>query len=200
MLTIWFASTNLGKITELKYLLPNYEIKSILDLPEVIDIAETGATFEENALIKAQFLSSLLPGELILADDSGICIDGLGGFPGIYSARWASPETDWVKIVDKLLTKMHLAGLNSKQQRSAFFQSTLVFIDPTQQICQFFTGKIIGSIAFAQKGTNGFAYDTVFMPITSSKTYAQMEFEEKQNSSHRVESIKLLNEFLSRNY
>lgn len=198
--TIWFASTNKGKITELKYLLPHYDIKSLNDLPEPIDIEETGSSFEENAQIKATDLAKILPNELILADDSGICVAGLDGFPGIYSARWAKPLTDWTEIVEKLLIKMQVAGLTTPSQRAAYFQSTLAFIDPVKKITKLFTGTISGTITTEQKGSNGFAYDTIFVPDFHSKTYAQMEFEEKQQASHRVNSIKQLCEFLDANY
>ncbi|AHI52794.1 RdgB/HAM1 family non-canonical purine NTP pyrophosphatase [Spiroplasma culicicola] len=197
MKTIWIATNNPSKVKEFKYLLPEYEIKTLNDIDPNIDIPEDGATFEENALIKARYLKDKVKG-IILADDSGLCIESLNNFPGIYSARWAKPETDWIKIVDLLLAKMKEEGLTDIDQRKAYFNSTIALIDTKNNIEKLFSFQVHGHILDKQYIQNGFAYDTIFRPLGKEITFSQMNFEEKQTMSHRFGVIKQVKEYLDK--
>ncbi|AGR41043.1 RdgB/HAM1 family non-canonical purine NTP pyrophosphatase [Spiroplasma taiwanense] len=195
MKTIWFASNNENKINEMKYLFPEIEIKSIKNFNSNIDIPENEPTFEGNSLYKAKFLANLV-GEPVIADDSGICIEGLNNFPGIYSARWAKPEKDWNIINKMVLDKMLENNLINQEDRKAYFISVTSFVDLKNNIEEIFIGKTEGIIVKEQLGENGFAYDKIFKPLNCELTYAQMSKEEKSKISHRRKSIDLLKKFL----
>ncbi|ALD66274.1 RdgB/HAM1 family non-canonical purine NTP pyrophosphatase [Spiroplasma cantharicola] len=198
MSVLWFASQNLNKIKEMKEMIPEMEIKSLNDLKEVIDIPENEPTFEENALFKARTLANLIEG-IVVADDSGLSIKNLDNFPGIYSARWAKPEKDWVKINELLLEKLRREKLIEGEERKAFFTSAIALIDKDKGIEEVFTGIVNGVIVDAQIGENGFAYDRIFKPNNFNKTFAQMTKEEKNAISHRKLSISKLREYLQKN-
>ncbi|WP_342258398.1 RdgB/HAM1 family non-canonical purine NTP pyrophosphatase [Spiroplasma endosymbiont of Dioctria linearis] len=198
MNVLWFASQNFNKIKEIKEMIPEMEIKSLNDLPDLIDIPEDEPTFEKNALFKAKTLSQIVEG-VVVADDSGLSIKRLDNFPGIYSARWAKPETDWMKINDLLLKKLERENLMKSEDRKAFFTSSIALIDKNKGVEQVFTGIVNGVIVDSQIGENGFAYDRIFKPDNFDKTFAQMTKEEKNSISHRNRSITLLKEFLKKN-
>ncbi len=198
MNVLWFASQNSNKIKEIKEMIPEMEIKSLNDLPDLIDIPEDELTFEKNALFKAKTLSQIVEG-VVVADDSGLSIKCLDNFPGIYSARWAKPETDWIKINDLLLDKLKRENLMKSEDRKAFFTSSIALIDKNKGVQQVFTGIVNGVIVDSQIGENGFAYDRIFKPDNFDKTFAQMTKEEKNSISHRNRSITLLKEFLKKN-
>ncbi len=198
MNVLWFASQNSNKIKEIKEMIHEMEIKSLNDLPDLIDIPEDELTFEKNALFKAKTLSQIVEG-VVVADDSGLSIKCLDNFPGIYSARWAKPETDWIKINDLLLDKLKRENLMKSEDRKAFFTSSIALIDKNKGVQQVFTGIVNGVIVDSQIGENGFAYDRIFKPDNFDKTFAQMTKEEKNSISHRNRSITLLKEFLKKN-
>lgn len=197
---IVIASNNQGKIEEIKKIFNKYNIKifSLKDLNIDMDIEETGQTFEENAYIKAKVIYDLLKIPTI-ADDSGLCVDYLGGRPGVLSARYAGEGATDKDRINKLLDEMKDA---SEDQRSAKFVSSIVFIislkKDNEKIFRS-TGKCFGTIALEPKGSNGFGYDPVFLVNNKdNKTVAQLSQEEKNKISHRAKALKNLEKLLER--
>jgi XTP/dITP diphosphohydrolase len=180
------ATMNEAKIRELSHLLTPFGIEpvpaSALGIPEP---DETGATFQENSLNKAIFYSkqSDMP---VLADDSGLCIAALDGAPGIFSARWAGPESDYGKACDRIQRE-----LEGKEDRSAHFECALTLAWPDGHT-EGFTGTVKGTIVDSAVGTNGFAYDPIFIPEGHNKTFAQMGDNEKCIISHRAMALEFL--------
>ncbi|AHI53959.1 dITP/XTP pyrophosphatase [Spiroplasma sabaudiense Ar-1343] len=194
--TIWVATQNSGKIEDFKNLLPQYQIKSLLDLPTPIEIPEDFLTFEENALFKAQTLSSII-NEPVIADDSGLQIDSLQGFPGVHSARWADPIKDWKIINEKLLQKMRENNLVDMSQRQARFITVIAYYDSKLALQKTFRGEVEGEILPQQIGEFGFGYDPIFKPNGQQKSFAQMRLEEKNLYSHRSVACSKLKQFLT---
>ncbi|WP_338985559.1 RdgB/HAM1 family non-canonical purine NTP pyrophosphatase [Spiroplasma endosymbiont of Diplazon laetatorius] len=198
MSVLWFASQNENKIKEIREMIPEMEIKSLNDFDRNLDIPEDEPTFEDNALFKAKTFSNYVDG-IVVADDSGLSVVELNNFPGIYSARWAKPETNWDVINDMLLDKLMDNNLFNDEQRKAFFTSSLAFVDKEKNVEEIFTGVVDGVIMYSQMGNNGFAYDRIFKPDGYNKTFAEMTKEEKNNISHRRLSITKLREYLKQN-
>ncbi len=148
-------------------------------------MAETGATFEENAIIKAKGAAEFT-GFLTLADDSGLEVDYLGGAPGVYSARYAGPGKDEGACNELLLQNMKAAAPDRRQAR---FKAAVALASPqgelyiTEGVCQ-------GSIGFAPQGEGGFGYDPLFVLPEGTKTMAQLTMAEKNEISHRGEALK----------
>lgn len=186
---IVLASRNKGKAAELETLLS--EIKNIkinvLSLDDIgyhEDTEETGATFEENARIKAKAASDL--GYIAIADDSGLTVDHLGGAPGIYSARYSGKG-------DKANTELLLKNLEGVpyEKRTARFVTSVVCIFPEQKdeiVCH---GECEGKILTEPRGSNGFGYDPVFLYEPFDKTFAELAGEEKNKVSHRGKAMRL---------
>ncbi|QFT90100.1 Non-canonical purine NTP pyrophosphatase [Bacillus sp. THAF10] len=183
------ATNNQGKVKDFKTLLEplGYEIKSLADFPEIPEIEESGTTFEENALLKAQAVANHL-GRMVLADDSGLEVDALNGEPGVYSARYSGMDKDDVRNYQKVLDK--LQGI-PKHQRTARFVCVLAIVDPKGEK---FTvrGTCEGFIAMEPAGENGFGYDPVFFVEEKQKTMAQLTKGEKNEISHRANAWKKL--------
>ena len=183
------ASNNLGKVKEIQNLIPSpYEIipQAKFKVPEV---AETGLTFVENAILKARNACEYtkLPA---IADDSGLEIDALQGEPGIYSARYAGSNADSKANIAKVLTA--LADV-SPEQRIARFQCVMVCLryakDPAPIICQ---GTWEGSILFQEQGQNGFGYDPIFFVPTHDCSAAELAIDVKNKISHRGQALQCL--------
>ena len=183
------ASHNKHKIAELQSLLgkhlPDVEILSLSDVGLDGEIVEDGLTFEDNALIKARYAAS--SGYIGLGDDSGLCVDSLGGAPGIYSARYAGESADDVKNNEKLLSE-----LDGKDSRRAYFVCTIACVFPNGDDSIIVTGKTEGEILKELNGEGGFGYDPLFFVKEKNKTYAEMSSEEKNAISHRGKAIELL--------
>ncbi len=182
------ATHNEGKLREFRELLTPY-IETIvsagmLNLPEP---EETGATFTENALLKAKSAASL-SGVVALADDSGLCVSALGGNPGIYSARWAGPNKDFLQAMTQVNKE-----LGDPPDRSAYFICVLALVwpDGRQEI---FEGRIDGDIVWPPQGNKGHGYDPIFRPKGEGRRFAEMDDAEKSAISHRgIATRKLLN-------
>jgi len=189
---IFIASRNRGKIREIENSLTglNISFSSLLDISDIQDIKETGKTFEENALIKAQasYNKVRIP---VLADDSGLEADYLKGEPGVLSARYAGEVTDDLKNCRKLLKKFH--GVSSSD-RKARFRCILVFLD--ENVPKYFEGVCNGTIIEEMRGVNGFGYDPLFVPDGFSKTFAELDLETKNKISHRGIALQKLKNFL----
>lgn len=180
------ASHNKGKIKEISELLAPYQIEVIsavdLNLP---DVDETGTTFEENARLKAVELAKL-SGEYCLADDSGLCVEALGGRPGVYSARYA-PDRDFNKGIIKLLDELKETHSNN---RKAHFSCVIALADPKSLNCQIFEGRVDGILCKEKRGNGGFGYDPIFAPVEGDgRTFAEMTNEEKSKISHRGRAL-----------
>lgn len=177
MKKIVLASGNAGKLKEFREILKGYDIVTPKDMGIDFDVEETGETFYENALIKARALYELchLP---TVADDSGLCVDVLGGAPGVYSARY---EGGMIRLLKEL------AGVKN---RAAHFTSCIVYYDGENIIEA--TGYVYGKIADAPRGNNGFGYDPVFMSDELGKTFGAATSEEKNAISHRRRALDAL--------
>lgn len=189
---IVMASHNKGKIREFSELLKDFELKvlSLSDFPEIPEVEETGTTFMENALLKAQSISKLT-GLVAMADDSGLEVDALGGEPGVYSARYSrekdEPATD-EKNTAKVLKKLENIPDN---ERSARFLCSMVASMPDGENIQS-EGSWEGFINRKAAGENGFGYDPIFFDPEAHKTAAQLSSDEKNSKSHRGKALKLL--------
>lgn len=188
------ASNNEGKIREFKAMLTplGYEPISMKEAGISAEIAEDGETFSENAHIKAKAIYDMVKMPVI-ADDSGLCIEFLGGAPGVYSARYAGEHASNEERIAKVLDEMH--GVD-KPLRAAKFVCALYFIkDDEHEICV--TGECEGFIGEEPIGSNGFGYDPIFM-IDDDTSMAMLSEQEKNDISHRAKALRKLAEELSR--
>jgi XTP/dITP diphosphohydrolase len=182
------ASNNEGKIREFRQLLRplGYEVMSQSEAGICIDVEETGNTFRENAELKARaVMEQAGEGFAVIADDSGLCVDYLGGAPGVFSARYA-PEGERKKTILK-----KLAGV-SAEKRTARFVCCLCFMQEYGPM--FIEETCEGHIAFMPRGSNGFGYDPIF--LYGDRTFAEMPEEEKNEVSHRGKALRKLAEEL----
>ena len=182
--TLVLASGNKGKIAEIGEMLPEFSVIGYKDAGLDFEIEETGATFYENALIKAKAVSEAL-GLPALADDSGLCVNALGGAPGIFSARFAGDGNDEHNI-DKLLKE-----LDGVKDRSAKFVCSLVLYYPDGKIISA-EGETNGEILFERTGKNGFGYDPIFYSEDLKKSLGEASSKEKNSVSHRSRALKNL--------
>ncbi len=186
------ATHNAGKVREITALLSTYGMQTIsaaeLDLPEP---EETGTTFVANAELKARYAADL-SGLPALADDSGLCVEALGGDPGVYTANWAETadgSRDWMLAMTKVQEK--LAALGPDVSRAATFVSTLALGWPDGHL-EWFEGRIDGTLIWPPRGVAGFGYDPMFVPLGETRTFAEMPFEEKQANNHRARAFAAL--------
>jgi len=190
---ILIASSNKGKIKEIKQILDGIKIITLLDINEQdIDVEENGFTFQDNALIKAKAYAKKF-GYICLADDSGLEVDALDGAPGINSARYAGDNATDQDRVKKLLHE--LSGL-AATKRKAHFKCVVCLYDPTNDDKIFAEGVCKGLICITPSGKNGFGYDPIFIPDGSRFTMADLLPEQKNEISHRGRALRLLKEKL----
>jgi XTP/dITP diphosphohydrolase len=191
--TLVIATHNAGKLKEIAALLAPYGVDCIsagsLGLPEP---AETGRTFVENALIKARAAAECA-GLPALADDSGLSVTALGGRPGVYTADWAErqwfegePGRDWYMAMGKV--EGLLCEQGADVDRSARFSCVLALAWPDGDSAVY-EGRVDGSLIWPPRGTMGFGYDPVFVPSGRSKTFAELDPEEKHRISHRADAF-----------
>ncbi len=178
------ATHNKGKLAEFRDLLAPYGVEIVsaaeLNLPEP---EENGVDFRENALIKAHAAAkaAALPA---LADDSGLCVTVLGGKPGLYSSRWGGPEKDFFKAMRRVHEELGAAS-----DRSAYFLCVLALVWPDghEEIVE---GRCEGNIVWPLRGAGGHGYDPCFQPKGESRTFAEMDAEEKHALSHRGRALR----------
>ncbi len=186
------ASNNPGKIKEFKSILEplGYELLSAKELGvDMSEVIETGDTFAENALLKAEYLfekTSLLS----IADDSGLVINALPDILGVKSARFMGEDTDYSLKNDKILEM-----LKNKEDRSAYFISVIALCD--ENTSETFEGIINGHIAKTILGMNGFGYDPIFIPENYETSFGNMSQEDKNKISHRSRSLKKLMDYFN---
>lgn len=180
MKEIVLASNNAGKLAEYRAMLSGYSVITPKDLNIKLDVEETGNTFYDNALIKAKALFELC-GKPSMADDSGLCVDALGGAPGVFSARYSGGNDE--DNINKLLTE-----LRDESNRAAHFECCIVYYDGKDIISA--TGKAYGNITEAKDGDGGFGYDPVFFSDDLQKTFGMASEEEKNKISHRARALR----------
>lgn len=198
------ATHNSGKLEEMRGLLAPYGIDAVsaadLGLPEP---DETGGTFAENARIKA-FASANAAGLPAFADDSGLCVEALGGAPGLYTARWAGPEKDFAAAMARVEDELREAGANMPDQRRAYFISALCLAWPDGH-AEDFEGVVEGTLVWPPRGPAGFGYDPMFQPDgqpeENPRTFGEMTGAEKhglpplgRGLSHRARAFMSLAE------
>lgn len=189
--TLLIATRNEGKTREFKAMFSQlgYDIKNLNDFPELPEVAETGMTFEENARLKAETISELT-GEIVLADDSGLMVEVLGGLPGVWSARFAGEHATDAANNAKLLHELASTAV-SPEKRKAKFHTTLVVAAP-EKSSLVIEGEWHGAIATIPKGDDGFGYDPLFVDEETGRTAAQMTLEQKNKVSHRARALQNL--------
>ena len=178
------ASHNRGKLAEMQKILGDQGVEVVLqsDLGLELEPEENGATFAENALIKARAVmeASGLPA---IADDSGLCVDWLNGAPGVYSARYGGLDDDKARYT------LLLQNMRGATDRAAHFHTSVVCCFPDGKVLQA-DGDCHGTIAFAPRGEGGFGYDPIFNVPSLRKTFAQLTAEEKNAISHRGNALR----------
>lgn len=187
------ATKNRGKAKEFEEIFRSrgYEVRTLLDYPEIADIEETGTTFEENAILKAEAVAAQL-NKLVISDDSGLIVDALEGRPGIYSARYAGEQKDDEANIDKVLRELN--GVPS-EKRTARFYCALALAVPGQKTLTV-SGTCEGKILEERRGTNGFGYDPIFFVVEKSCSMAELSAAEKNQISHRANAIKEMDKIL----
>jgi XTP/dITP diphosphohydrolase len=185
------ATHNNGKLAEFQALMAPYGVDVVsvgqlgLPVPE-----ETGTTFVENARIKA--LAALeATGLPALADDSGLCIEALGGAPGVYTADWAGPTRSWDVAMQRAQDELLAVGATTPDQRRGTFVSVLTLVWPDGH-SETFEGRAGGTLVWPTRGAHGHGYDPMFQPDGSNQTFAQMPEAEKNTISHRARSFQQL--------
>ena len=189
MRTIVFATNNKQKLQELRAIAAKeWNILSLSEIDCHDDIPETATTLEGNAMIKAQWVKERY-GYDCFADDTGLEVTALDMRPGVYSARYAGNDCNSERNIDRLLCE-----LADKTDRSARFRTVIALIEGEER--KEFEGIVEGHIATERHGDGGFGYDAVFVPIGESRTFAQMDADEKNAISHRGRAVKKLIEYL----
>jgi XTP/dITP diphosphohydrolase len=179
------ATRNLHKVAELRRILaeaglPGLDLVGVEAFPGVEDVAETGVTFVENARLKALAVARAT-GVAAIADDSGLCVDVLGGAPGVFSARWSGRHGDDLANLELLLQQLCDVP---PAHRGAHFAcaAVLALPDGTERVAE---GRLDGVLARAPRGANGFGYDPIFVPAGEARTTAELTPAEKDAISHR---------------
>ena len=202
MRQVIFATGNEGKMREIRAILGDMEldISSMKEAGLALDIEENGATFEENARIKAQAVADALAAEektracVVMADDSGLEIDYLNGEPGVYSARYLGEETPFSEKSTNLLRRLNDVA---EKERSARFVCAIAAVFPDGETV-ITRGVIEGRIGYELRGDNGFGYDPIFYLPEYDRTAAELTDEEKNRISHRSRALELMKEELKK--
>lgn len=189
-LKLVFATNNKNKLEEVKAMLTNYEIVSLADIGCFDDIPETASTLEGNAILKADYITNKY-GLNCFADDTGLEIEALNNAPGVYSARYSGEHGNSEKNMEKVLNE-----LNSQSNRNAQFRTAIALNIEGKQFV--FEGICKGEILKEKAGEHGFGYDPIFKPEGFSKSFAEMDMEQKGSISHRGKAIEKLVTFLNK--
>ncbi len=192
------ASQNKHKIEEIEKITEQFSIKLIsrddYGLPK-FEIEEDGENFEENSYKKAKEIWEMCQ-EIVIADDSGLCVDYLDGAPGVYSARFAGEDVTYQDNNDKLLKLLEGVPMD---KRTAYFVSviTMILKNGEKIVAE---GRCYGHILTEEKGNNGFGYDPIFRPLGYDMTFAELGSEEKNKISHRAKALEKLKEMLKKEF
>ncbi|WP_119422629.1 RdgB/HAM1 family non-canonical purine NTP pyrophosphatase [Desertibaculum subflavum] len=187
--TLLVASHNPGKVREIRELLAPFGVETISagekNLPEP---EETGLTFEANAELKA-LAAATASGIVSLADDSGLEVDALDLAPGIYSARWAGPDKDFARAMQEVWQKTSVSG--KTQPFTCRFVAALTLAWPDGHM-ETFRGTVEGTLVWPPRGTRGFGYDPMFLPLGRTETFGEMDQDAKHAISHRAVAFRKL--------
>ena len=187
------ATSNKGKVREIKALCENYEIIPYTELIEEFEIIEDADTFKENALIKARAVFKALDDDtiIVMADDSGISVDILDGAPGIYSARYGGPDADDKDNLHKLVDDIKAKGVASSP---AHYTAAIAIVTKSAEYCVH--GWMYGTAMTTTKGDGGFGYDPMFVPDGFDKTLGELDDKIKKKLSHRSKALSLAKRIL----
>lgn len=185
---IILATANKGKVKEFQSWISSYEVHPFSDVMEPFDIEENGATFKENALIKARAVFEKLEDKsaIVLSDDSGISVPLLGGIPGIYSARYAGVGASSQANLEKLIQTLKDKGV---QRTPAFYTAAIALVCAKGEFCVH--GWMHGEAIAQKRGNNGFGYDSMFIPCGYDKTLGELDESVKKAFSHRARALEL---------
>jgi XTP/dITP diphosphohydrolase len=197
MSRIYLATTNPGKVREFQEAAQAFNV-ALDPLPRMAEVApaiENGTTFEQNARIKAEYYSRLAPGELVLAEDSGLAVDALNGAPGVHSARFAAVLRSGVASDQNSDDQANNAALISQlrqlnQDRYAGKYVCVIAMARDGQTLATFTGEAPGELLTIPRGTQGFGYDPLFYFPALGKTFAELSLEQKREHSHRGKAFR----------
>ena len=192
--TIVFATANENKVSEVRRLLNGrFEVKSLSDIGCMEDIPETSLTLEGNAKQKADYVKEKY-GFDCFADDTGLEVDALDGAPGVFTARFGGPQKDAMQNMNHLLNELRSSGAEESMDRKAQFKTAIhLILDGTEIALE---GICKGEIAKKRSGTEGFGYDPIFIPEGESRTFSEMNADEKNAISHRGRAIRKMTEWL----
>jgi XTP/dITP diphosphohydrolase len=191
-LELVIATRNPGKVREVESLLGGLRLRSLAEFPASREVEETGATFAENAALKAVSYAAQT-GCWTLADDSGLEVEALGGAPGVFSARYGGPDATDAERIKLLLDALSRTG---DEQRRARFVSVIAIADHEANLVELFTGTCEGHIAREPHGSGGFGYDPVFVPDGYEQSFGVLPSEIKQRISHRARALNAALPFL----
>ena len=192
--TLVFATANENKVSEVRRLLEGqFEVKSLVDIGCMEDIPETALTLEGNAKQKADYVKEKY-GFDCFADDTGLEVDALDGAPGVFTARFGGPQKDAMQNMNHLLNELRSAGAEESMDRQAQFKTAIHLIVDGAEIA--LEGICKGEIAKKRSGTEGFGYDPIFIPEGESRTFSEMNADEKNAISHRGRAIRKMTEWL----
>jgi XTP/dITP diphosphohydrolase len=182
------ATRNTHKTREIEQILGSkLTVRDLTEHPEISEIMESGTSFEENAKLKAIAVSERLQG-LVVADDSGLEVDPLGGAPGVHSARYAGADASPEKKIARLLDELAKIDAKSDQRRARF--RCVLAVARGGRVLATFEGVVEGKIAERPRGSRGFGYDPIFIPDGFEQTFAELPEEVKNNISHRAKAIR----------
>ena len=183
------ATRNAHKVEEVRRILAPYDVQlvSLGEFPDVGEVAETAATFADNALLKAEAVARAT-GLLALADDSGLAVAALNGMPGVLSARWTGKHGDDVANLRLVLDQ--IADVPDERRGAAFVCAAAAVTPAGERLVV--EGRVEGVLIRAPRGSNGFGYDPIFVPVGEERTTAEMSSEEKDAISHRGKAFRLL--------
>jgi XTP/dITP diphosphohydrolase len=191
---IVFATANENKVSEVRRLLDGlFEVKSLVDIGCTEDIPETALTLEGNAKQKADYVK-VKYGFDCFADDTGLEVQALDGAPGVFTARFGGPQKDAMQNMNHLLNELNSAGALERKDRKAQFKTAIHLIINGDEIA--LEGICKGEIAKELSGTEGFGYDPIFIPEGESRTFSEMNSDEKNDVSHRGRAIRKMIEYL----
>jgi XTP/dITP diphosphohydrolase len=190
------ATHNAHKTREVQHILgPKFTVRDLGSYPEISEIGESGTSFEENAKLKAVAASRQLP-DLVIADDSGLEVDALGGAPGIYSARYAGTNATEKEKIDKLLRELARVRATDNARGARF--RCVVALARHGNLLGSFGGTVEGRVADEPRGASGFGYDPIFVPERFEQTFGELPAEVKNTISHRAKAIRALADRLRR--
>ncbi|WP_251549445.1 XTP/dITP diphosphatase [Neobacillus muris] len=193
MKEVIIATKNPGKAREFEHIFAprGIQVRTLLDFPEIPEVEETGSTFEENAILKAETISKAL-NRMVIGDDSGLVVDALDGRPGIFSARYAGEPKNDQNNTNKLLSELQDVP---EEKRTARFYCALAAAIPGRETFTV-SGTCEGRILEDPRGTNGFGYDPVFFVPEQGVAMAELSSDEKNKISHRANALKKLDAVL----